>query len=130
MSWYKKKWFWLFLVVILLAAGTGSALWLKKADSPQFRTAKIERGTLTAAVAASGTLAPVISVQVGSQVSGQLKEVLVDFNSIVKKGDLIARIDPETFEYKVRQAQADVDAARAQVLTQQATIAAQRAALS
>ena len=130
MSWYKKKWVWLFLVVILLAAGTGYALWFKKAESPQYLTAKIERGTLTATVAASGTLAPVVSVQVGSQGSGQLKEVLVDFNSLIKKGDLIARIDPETFEYKVRQAQADVDAARAQVLTQQATIAAQRAALS
>lgn len=130
MSWYKKKWVWLLLLVVLLAVGIGSAFWLKKSDNPQYRTAKIERGTLTASVAASGTLAPVVSVQIGSQVSGQLKEVLVDFNSIVKKGDLIARIDPETFEYKVRQAQADLDAAKAQVLTQQATIAAQRATLS
>jgi HlyD family secretion protein len=64
---------------------------------------------------------------VGSQVSGQLKEVLVDFNSLVKKNQLIARIDPESFQYRVRQAQADVDAARAQVATQQANIAAQRA---
>jgi HlyD family secretion protein len=56
-----------------------------------------------------------------------LKEVLVDFNSVVKKNQLIARIDPESFEYRVRQAQADVDAARAQVATQQANIAAQRA---
>ncbi len=85
------------------------------------------KGRLVASVAATGTLQPVISVQVGSQVSGQLKEVLVDFNSLVKKNQLIARIDPESFQYRVRQAQADVDAARAQVATQQANIAAQRA---
>jgi HlyD family secretion protein len=87
----------------------------------------IEKGRLVASVAATGTLQPVVSIQVGSQVSGQLKEVLVDFNSVVKKNQLIARIDPESFEYRVRQAQADVDAARAQVATQQANIAAQRA---
>ena len=80
-----------------------------------------------ASVSASGTLNAVVSVQVGSQVSGQIKEVLVDFNSEVKKDQLIARIDPETFEYRVRQAQADVDAARASTLTSQASIAAQRA---
>ncbi|MEY3265445.1 MAG: hypothetical protein RL717_2922, partial [Pseudomonadota bacterium] len=130
MNGLKKGWVWLLLAVILLAGGAAALKWWKKADTPQYRTAKLEKGTLTASVAASGTLAPVVSVQVGSQVSGQLKEVLVDFNSLVKKGQLIARIDPETFEYKVRQAQADVDAARAQVLTQQATIAAQRAAVS
>ena len=130
MNGLKKGWVWLLLAIILLAGGAAALKWWKKADTPQYRTAKLEKGTLTASVAASGTLAPVVSVQVGSQVSGQLKEVLVDFNSLVKKGQLIARIDPETFEYKVRQAQADVDAARAQVLTQQATIAAQRAAVS
>ncbi len=130
MNWYRKKRTWLILGLVMLVAGLIVGWWLKKSDSPQYRTAKIERGNLTASVAASGTLSPVVSVQVGSQVSGQLKEVLVDFNSIVKKGDLIARIDPETFEYKVRQAQADLDAAKAQVMTQQATIAAQRAALS
>ena len=130
MNGFKKGWVWLLLAIILLAGGAAALKWWKKADTPQYRTAKLEKGTLTASVAASGTLAPVVSVQVGSQVSGQLKEVLVDFNSLVKKGQLIARIDPETFEYKMRQAQADVDAARAQVLTQQATIAAQRAAVS
>jgi HlyD family secretion protein len=59
-------------------------------------------------------------VQVGSQVSGQIKEILVDFNSTVKEGQLIARIDPETFQQKVRQAEADLDAARAAVNVQRA----------
>jgi HlyD family secretion protein len=126
----KKYWIWILAALIVIASIAGYFYWSKQRSDPQYRTAKIEKGSLTASVAASGTLSPVVSVQVGSQVSGQLKEVLVDFNSLVKKGELIARIDPETFEYRVRQAQADVDAAQAQVLTQQAIIAAQRAGLS
>jgi HlyD family secretion protein len=126
-----RKW-WLSLVVLLVIAASFAAfkLWSQKNTAPEYKIAKIEKGDITASVSASGTLSPVVSVQVGSQVSGQLKEVLVDFNSEVKKGQLIARIDPETFEYRVRQAQADLDAARAQAMTQQATVAAQRAQLA
>ena len=127
MSWFKRYWIWLVLLLTLIVASAGYLFWWKKSDVPQYRTTTIEKGRLVASVAATGTLQPVISVQVGSQVSGQLKEVLVDFNSLVKKNQLIARIDPESFEYRVRQAQADLDAARAQVATQQANIAAQRA---
>ena len=76
----------------------------------QYRTAKLERGNLQATVAASGAVNPVALVTVGTQVSGQISELLVDFNSEVKAGQLLARIDPETFEYRVRSAQADVDA--------------------
>ena len=127
MNWLKRYWMWFALLLVLVVASAGYLVWWKKSDLPQYRTAAIEKGRLVASVAATGTLQPVISVQVGSQVSGQLKDVLVDFNSLVKKNQLIARIDPESFEYRVRQAQADVDAARAQVATQQANIAAQRA---
>lgn len=81
-------------------------------QAPAYRFAKVERGPLTATVAASGTLNPVISVQVGTQISGQIKELFVDFNSPVKAGQLIARIDPETFLYRVRQSEADLEAAR------------------
>ena len=126
----KKYWVWILAALVVIASIAGYFYWSKQRSDPQYRMVKIEKGTLVASVAASGTLSPVVSVQVGSQVSGQLKEVLVDFNSLVKKGQLIARIDPETFEYRVRQAQADVDAAQAQVLTQQAIISAQRAGLS
>lgn len=120
----------LFLAAVLIVAGYAIDAWLEKRATPEYKTVKIERGTIMAAVAASGTLSPVVSVQVGSQVSGQLRDILVDFNSEVKQGQVIARIDPETFEYKVRQAQADLDAARSLVATQQANIAAQRAAVS
>lgn len=100
---------------MLALAIAGAVVWQqsRKADeAPRFRTVKVERGPITATVSATGTLNPVTSVQVGTQVSGQIKELFVDFNSVVKKGQLVARIDPETFEYRVRQAQADTEAAR------------------
>lgn len=118
-------------MLVALAAG-GGWWWTQraKADDVGYRTSKIERGSLQATVSASGAVNPVTQVSVGTQVSGQIKELLVDFNSEVKAGQLIATIDPETFEYRVRSAQADVDAARAAVLTAQANIAASNAAVS
>lgn len=88
------------------------------------RLAKIERGSLVAAVSSTGTLNPVVSVQVGSQVSGQIKEIFVDYNSVVKKDDIIARIDPDSFALRVNQAMADLEAARATALTQRANVSA------
>jgi len=126
----KARWLGLALLVVLVGAGAWYWFGINKPDAPQYRTSTLEKGRLVASVSATGTLVPVVSVQVGSQVSGQLKEVLVDFNSPVTKNQLIAHIDPESFEYRVRQAQADLDAARAQVATQQANVAAQRAAVS
>jgi len=115
------------------AAVAGGGWWWTQqqaaSERPQFRTAVLERGDLTAAVTASGTLAATVQVQVSSQVSGQIREVLADFNSEVRKGEVIARLDPETFEYRVRQAEADVEASRAQVAVQQATVAARRSDL-
>ncbi|HET7876792.1 MAG TPA: efflux RND transporter periplasmic adaptor subunit, partial [Methylomirabilota bacterium] len=95
----------------------------------QFRTTPVTRGPLTAAVSATGTLNAVITVQVGSQISGQIKELYADFNSQVKRNQVIARIDPETFEAKVNQAKAEVDAARAGVLNQRAMVERVRADL-
>lgn len=100
---------------LFLAAVGGGAWWWtnsKGADLPEFRNAKLEQGPIAAVVSSSGTLNPVTSVQVGSQISGQIKSLLVDFNSPVKQGQLIAQIDPETYEYRVRQAEADLEAAR------------------
>ncbi|MGB2817060.1 MAG: efflux RND transporter periplasmic adaptor subunit [Burkholderiaceae bacterium] len=105
----------LLLGLLSLALVVGGTWWFtagRKDDAPKFRTAKVERGPITATVSSTGTLNPVTSVQVGSQVSGQIKELFVDFNSPVKQGMLIARIDPETFQYRVRQAEADLEAAR------------------
>jgi HlyD family secretion protein len=124
--------------IIILAAlavvGGGAYVawqtWGRTAEAPKFKLAKAELGPLTAVVSATGTLNPVVSVQVGSQVSGQIKEILVDFNSPVKENQLIARIDPETFEYRQRQAQADVDAARAALGVQQAEVLRAKANLA
>jgi HlyD family secretion protein len=124
----------LVLAAIVVALGLGAFfLWQssdRSADATKYKLAKVESGPLTAAVSATGTLNPVVSVQVGSQVSGQIKEILVDFNSPVKSGQLIARLDPETYQHRVRQAEADVDAARAAQGVQQAEVARARANLS
>jgi len=117
--------------VILVSAAFGVYRYTSsKGDETAYRFGKVELGPITAAVAATGTLNPVVSVLVGSQVSGQIKELFVDFNSVVKKNQVIARIDPESFELKVRQAMADLEATRATVLTQMAGVGAQRAEVS
>lgn len=118
---------------LLIALMVGGALWWSQretAAAPQYRTVAVERGRIVAGVASSGTVNPVRQVQVGTQVSGQIVELLADFNTEVKKGQLIARIDPENFDNKVRQSRADLDAAKASVLTAQATVAAALAAVS
>ena len=124
----RGKWWWLVVVAVVGAGGWfGWKQWGGKDEAQKFRGAKVEKGPLIATVAATGILNPVVSVSVGSQVSGQIKELFVDFNSEVKRGQLIARIDPEQIEYRMRQAQADLDASRASVGTQQANVAVQRA---
>ena len=118
--------------LVVVAVLVGGAVWgyfyaQSRGNVPRFRLAKVERGPLTAAVSATGNLNAVITVQVGSQVSGQIKELMVDFNSIVKKDQVIARIDPDIFLAKVNQAKADVDSARATVLNQEAQVERARA---
>jgi HlyD family secretion protein len=115
------------IAIVLVAVLAVASFWQQGEATPKYRTAIIEKGEIVATVAASGTLTPVVSVQVGSQVSGQLKEVLVDFNSEVKRGQVIARLDPQSFEHRVQQAQADVDAAQAQLAMQRAAVGVQRA---
>lgn len=103
------------LLLLLAALVVAVGYWWRagaSSEAPRYRFGKVERGPIVATVSATGTLSAVTSVQVGTQVSGQIKELFVDFNSPVKRGQLIARIDPETFEYRVRQAQADAEAAR------------------
>jgi HlyD family secretion protein len=119
------------LALTLAAVGGGVYYWWRAGDSGQaYRLAKLERGGITAAVSATGTLNPVVSVQVGSQVSGQVQEIKVDYNSQVKKDQLIARINPDSFMLRVNQAMADLDAARATVMTQRANVAALQAELA
>ncbi|MBI5575836.1 MAG: efflux RND transporter periplasmic adaptor subunit [Deltaproteobacteria bacterium] len=83
--------------------------------APEFRTAKVEKGDLFDTVSATGNINPVTTVQVGSQVSGTIQHIYVDFNSRVKKGQVIAKIDPQLFEASVTQARGNVTSASAAV---------------
>lgn len=99
----------IYLLVLLIALTIG---WKFLASSlgwndPQYKTAAIEEGPLLVTISASGTLNPVKSVQVGTQVSGMLQEIYVDFNDVVKKGQIIARIDPREWQARFEQAEAN-----------------------
>jgi HlyD family secretion protein len=76
-------------------------------NDPQYKTAAVEEGPLLVTISASGTLNPVKSVQVGTQVSGMLQDIYVDFNDVVKKGQIIARIDPREWQARFEQAEAN-----------------------
>jgi HlyD family secretion protein len=123
-----KRFRWASLVIVVLGVLVWGYLQMQsRASGPRYLLAHVERGPLRAIVSANGTLNAVVAVQVGSQVSGQIKELLVDFNSKVRKGEVIARLDPASFEAKVRQARADLDSVRAAVLNQQAQVERARA---
>jgi HlyD family secretion protein len=77
----------------------------------QWETATVDRGRIVARVTATGTLSALVTVQVGSQVSGRIQQLFVDFNSPVKKGQLIAKIDPQLFQASLEQARANYTAA-------------------
>ena len=118
------------LLLIVVAAGgiVGAYLYTQSGGSaPKFRTQPAVRGPLTSTVSATGNLNAVITVQVGSQVSGQIKELFADFNSQVRRNQLIARIDPSSFEAKVTQAKAELEGADASVLNQRAQVERARA---
>jgi HlyD family secretion protein len=113
--------------VVVVAALVGAGVWSyfytqSRGSVPRYRTARVEQGPLTAAVSATGNLNAVTTVQVGSQVSGQIQELLADFNTLVRKNQVIARLDPAIFEAKVNQARADVASAEATVLNQEAQV--------
>jgi HlyD family secretion protein len=106
----------LLLLLLALAAAGAGAWWYahrpqQAAGEVRYLTAKVERGPISAQVAASGTLNAVSSVTVGTAIAGLVKDIHADFNTPVKKGQVLARLDPATFELRVSQARADVNAA-------------------
>ncbi len=107
------------IIVIVIA---GFILFRNRGNEPKFGTDKIIRGDIEMAVSATGTVNPVTTVLVGTQVSGTIKELYVDFNSPVKKGQLIARIDPALFEAQVNQAKANFLSAKANLEKAGATL--------
>ena len=109
-----------YLVAVLLSimvAVAGYAYW-RRADREaegEYVTATVERGSIASTVTATGTVNPVTTVQVGTYVSGPIKSIYVDYNSPVKKAQLVAKIDPAPFQVKVAEADANLANARAKV---------------
>jgi HlyD family secretion protein len=109
---------WLKWLMILLVLGgiAGAAIWYFVADhvsASQYQTGVVTRGDLIQSVTASGQLNPVVNVQVGSQISGRINKILVDYNSEVKSNQVIAQIDPASYQAAVLRAEADVANAKA-----------------
>jgi HlyD family secretion protein len=103
----------------IVCAMLGGTTWFYRraegSERPAYRTAAVERTSLKSTVSATGKLNAVRTVQVGTQVSGQIAEIFVDFNDKVKKGQLLARIDPKLQEQAVQDAQAQLERAQAQL---------------
>ena len=114
------------IVIVLILVLVGGFIFYKwfgqNGSNSKFRTIKIERGEISSIVTATGTINPVITVLVGSQVSGTIKALYADFNSHVKEGELIAQIDPAIFQAQVDQAKANVLNAEANLLNAQANL--------
>ena len=117
---------WFAAVIILAAAGAGAYRWVERPDPSRFVTAEVTRGPIVRSVTATGTVNPVTTVQVGTYVSGPIMSINVDFNSPVKAGQLLARIDPRPFAAQVALAQAALANARAQLRKDQANLGYQK----
>ncbi|MBM3223644.1 MAG: efflux RND transporter periplasmic adaptor subunit [Candidatus Tectomicrobia bacterium] len=119
-----RRWKWLsgLLGLLALAGWLGAEHVWGPQPGVQYRLATVERGDMSAYVSATGTLNPVIMVQVGTQVSGTIDRLFVDFNSMVVPGQELARLDQASFRAKVVQAEANLDTARAEVKNAQANV--------
>ena len=113
-------------VAVVALLGAGAWYWTsRKAEGAEsaYRTATVERGDIRVAISATGTLSAISTVTVGSQISGQVTDVLVDYNSEVKKGEVLARIDPSTYEAQIEQGNAQIANAQASLRQAEATLA-------
>lgn len=125
-----KRWF---IVALLVVAAVIIVLILKRmgnSNSVQYKTQEVVRGNLTVIVTATGTLQPTNKVDVGSELSGIIKSVEVDYNDRVKVGQVLARLDTSKLEAQIAQAKAALESAKAKVLQAQATVSETRSKLS
>jgi len=113
----------LILTVVLLISGIAGFFYLRRTPEVSYKTARIERGTIISNVAATGNLSAVTTVQVGTQVSGTIQKLYVDYNSRVKKGQAIAEIDPSLFNASVEQSQGNYLSAEANLQKTKVTVA-------
>ena len=138
-TWLKQLWARLLLgkKKLLLGGGFMAAIVLAgfyfasdSSGTPQYMTARVERGNLRNTVTATGTLQAVTTVQVGSQASGTISALYADFNSVVKKGQVVAQLDPSTAKAQVDQARANLEQARASLANARAAVTNSRAGVS
>jgi HlyD family secretion protein len=115
------------LGAVAIVAFIGFAFWSNRASAAEYMTAKVERGNLRNTVTATGTLQAVTTVQVGSQASGTISALNADFNSTVKKGQVIAQLDPAQMQAQVQQSQANLENARAALVQARASVVQARA---
>src|SRR6266699_754017 len=125
----KTKSRWLILAGVVAVAGLFASFGLNHNNAPQHFTAKVEKGEIHDVVEATGMINAVITVQVGSQVSGTISKLYVDFNSRVHKGDIVALIDPALFKGALLQATADLENAKANLVAARANLDKAKAAL-
>ena len=117
-------------IIIVIILGLGAVFWFWGKDrilttgqsQPRYRLMRVEKRDMANAVSATGSLSAVVTVQVGTEVSGQIKDLFADFNSPVKAGQQIARIDPKGYETMLRQAEAELAMAKAGLSSQKADI--------
>lgn len=112
-----SRWIWGVVVLVLGGGGYGAyqATLAPKTEKVTFTTAEVSRGDIASWVTATGTLSPRVTVEVGSQISGRILQLFADFNTQVKKGQLVAKIDPLIFESEVASAKASVASAEATI---------------
>jgi HlyD family secretion protein len=120
---HRNRWWKWGIVVAVVVIGVGAWYFRRDhEDAPQYETVAVERGDITQVVTATGTLNPVVNVTVGSQVSGLITKIFVDYNSVVKSNEVIAEIDPSTYEAQLNQAEANLAYAKANLELQQAQV--------
>jgi HlyD family secretion protein len=116
-----------FMAAVVFA---GFYFWAGESSTPQYMTARIEKGNLRNTVTATGALQAVTTVQVGSQSSGTIAALYADFNSVVKKGQVIAQLDPAVAKTQVDQARANLEQARASLAQSRAAVVTARAGIT
>jgi HlyD family secretion protein len=111
-----QRWLTVIAMLLLLLAVAGGAWWVTRSEATiRYTTAPVTRGAVTRAVTATGTVNPVLTIIVGSYVSGVIQELLCDYNTQVKQGQVCARIDPRPYQSVVDQNVANLDVAQAQL---------------
>lgn len=122
-SWWRRHWLASIAFLLLILGGAGAGWWAThRAPAVRYTTAPVSRGAVTRMVTATGTVNPVLTVIVGSYVSGVLKELSCDYNTQVKKGQVCAKLDPRPYQSVVDEDQANLDVALAQLEKDKAVV--------